>query len=92
MITEQFLVDHGFETNHPDNVVLKKYYKVSKENPEWRVMVEQGYIPLTNKLTYNISCWKCNEQGAIIKRTSISNASTLDDLYSITKLCDITID
>ena len=45
-LTKEKLIEFGFETNHPE-YTLNKWYKKSK-NPEWRIMVDQDYLPLSN--------------------------------------------
>lgn len=87
-LTKEYLLEHGYETNHPDRV-LCRFYKTNNETPEWRVSVEQEYFPMSNKLTFNINCWKCNESSAIIKRSSISYATTVEELNNVIALCGI---
>lgn len=86
-LTKDYLINLGFETNHPE-YTLNKWYKKSK-NPEWRVMVEQEYLPLSNVLSYNVSCWSCDDRGAIMKRASLSDVRTTEDLHEIINLCNI---
>lgn len=86
-LTKEKLIEMGFETNHPEHT-LNKWYKKS-QNPEWRIMVEQDYLPLSNVLTFNVSCWSCNDKGAIIKRSSLSDVRTTEDLEMIINLCNI---
>lgn len=86
-LTKEKLIEFGFETNHPE-YALNKWYKKSK-NPEWRIMVEQEYLPLSNFLSYNVSCWLCNNKGAIIKRASLSDVRTVEDLQQLIYLCNI---
>lgn len=88
-LSKEYLLEHGYETNHPDHV-LCRLYKSNNENPEWRVSVEQEYIPLSNKLAFNISCWRCNETGAIVKRAAVSLANTVEELDAVIALCGIT--
>lgn len=89
-LSNEYLVAHGFGANHPDRV-LKKYYKHSMTKPEWRLSVTEEYIPMTNKLAYNIDAWRCAESGAIIKRASIHMAETVEELEGVTKLCGIDV-
>ena len=89
-LTKEYLLEHGYETNHPDRV-LCRFYKTNNKNPEWRVSVEQEYLPLSNKLGFNINCWRCNETGAIIKRASVSYADTVEELNAVIQMCGIDI-
>lgn len=87
-LTRDYFTSRGFETNHPD-YVLCKMYKHNTEGNEWRIMVEEEYIPLTNKLAYNINAWRCAETGAIIKRASVHMAEDSNELDTVIKLCGI---
>lgn len=86
-LTKEKLIESGFELDNP-NCALNKWYAYSK-NPEWRIMINQDYLPLSNQLAYNVSCWSCNEKGAIVKRSSLSDVRTVEDLQEIIKLCNI---
>lgn len=89
-LTRDYLISEGFETNHPE-YVLCKMYKHSKSNPEWRVSIEENYIPFSNKLAFDIDCWKCDESGTIVKRASVHFAETSEELESVIKLCNIDV-
>lgn len=86
-LTNEILIKNGFADNHPERV-LNKFYLHGK-NPEYRVNVETQYHTLSNKLGYSISCYKCDERGAIIKRASVSVTNSLEDLIDVMKLCEI---
>ena len=49
-VIKEYLLEHGYETDHPDRV-LCRFYKTNNKNPEWRVSVEQEYLPLSNNLS-----------------------------------------
>lgn len=89
-LTRDYLIANGYSINHPDRVLVK-FYKHSKAAPDWRVSIVEEYIPLTNKLAFNIDCWKCNNSGAIIKRASVHMAETVEELESVIKLCEINV-
>lgn len=87
-LTNDYLIKHGFETNHP-NRVLCHFYKTNNKNPEWRINIEQEYFPLSNRLVYNVNCWRCDEKGAIIKRSSVDYINTVEELNAVVSLCGI---
>ena len=90
-LTKDYLLEHGFNSNHPERV-LCNIYKYHKEKPEWRINISQEFIPLSNKLSFNIDCWRCGNNGAIIKRASLHMVNTVEELNAIVDLCGINID
>ena len=87
-ITNEILINKGFKSDNPKNV-LTTFYIMNKTKPEWRISLSRQYLPYSNKLTYNCDCWLCNDKGVIIKRASLSDVNTLEDLSSLIKLCNI---
>ena len=87
-LTKDYLFEHGFDSNHPERV-LCNIYKHHKENPEWQINISQESIPLSNKLTFNADCWRCGDNGAIIKRASLHMVNTVEELNAIVDLCGI---
>lgn len=88
-INDEFLERNGFQCNHPD-YVMKKWSK-NGVSPEWRVSLEPVYTPMTNKLSYNVDCWRCNDKGAIIKRGSLSYVTDYEDVVRLCDICDIDV-
>lgn len=90
VLTLETLKDAGFLSNHPENVLAKYYLASPKtESCEWRIMIEQDYLPGTNVLNFNVNMWKTNERGAIVKRASLSDCKTTEDLNTLISLCEI---
>ena len=87
-ITNDLLKEKGFKCDNPKNI-FTTYYIINKEKPEWRISLSRQYLPYTNKLTYNCDCWLCNDKGIIIKRASLSNINTIENLNTLIKLCNI---
>lgn len=87
VITNEILIKNGFETDHPERVLCK--YKKHGKNPEYLILIEQDYKSLSNELMYIVSCWITNDKGAIIKRSSLSNVKTIEELNDIIRLCNI---
>lgn len=89
-LTKEYLIENGFETNHPDKVLNTWFKKNKVGEPEWRITVTQEYISLSNQLMFNVDCWKCGENGNIIKRSSVHMTNRIEELEAVIELCDIT--
>ena len=86
-LTKETISNIGFELdNH--NCALSKWH-LSSKGSDWRIMIQEDYLPLSNELSYNVNCWYCNDRGAIIKRASLSDVKTTEDLQTIINLCNI---
>lgn len=83
-------LERNFKCDNPD-VIFPKYY-LSGEKPEWRITVEEGYIPKSNEKGYSVCAWRCNDSGAITKRCQAGYIKTLDELKLIIKLTDLPIE
>lgn len=87
-LTIDYLKEKGFTTNHPERV-LAKYFKSGNTPTQWRINVEQNYLPQSNQLMFDVFCWTTNESGQIIKRSSVSHINTVEDLNAIIEICNI---
>lgn len=88
-ITFDKLIALGFKEDQPGRC-LGRVIKTGK-NPEWRVSVERQYKSLSNELGYAVSCWKCDERGAINHRSSVSVIDDMDTLLKCIELCEISL-
>lgn len=82
-ITKEFLKSN-FKCDNPD-FLFPRYYKRG-EKPDWRISVEPGYIPGSNKIGYSVSSWRCDESGSIVKRCQAGYIKTTEELDLILKL------
>lgn len=92
-LTDEILIKNGFDNNHPERV-LNKFYLHSKPSggPEYRIMVEKVYKPMTNILGYSVSAWKTNDKRVIVYRASCGIIDTVEDLQMCITLCHINKD
>lgn len=87
-LTNEILIKLGFKSDNPNNV-LTTFYLNNTSKPEWRISITKVYKPYSNKLMFNVDCWLCNENGAIIKRSSLSDVTNINELQQIIDLCKI---
>ena len=89
-LTKEILANNGFKTNHEERV-FPTYYCYSAKNEEisWRIMITSEYLPLNNVISFNCDIWKCNEKGAVVKRATLTDVRTTEDLNAIIALCGI---
>lgn len=85
-LTKEKLIENGFTSNHPDRTLCNLY--LSSKNPEYRIDIEQTFKPSSNQLCFNVNCWLSNGL-VIIKRASLSDVTTIEELQSILNLCGI---
>jgi len=88
VITKELLEKLSFENNHPERV-LATFHKRAKELPEWNVTLETTYITNSNELAFNVSAWKCNDKGVIVKRVQAGFIKTTEELNKILDVCEM---
>lgn len=89
-LTKDILLNNGFKTNHEERVLPTFYcYSPKDEANSWRIMVTSEYLPLKNIVSYNCDIQKSNEKGAIVKRATLTDIRTCEDLNTIMALCGI---
>lgn len=86
-ITKDYLIEHGFTSDRPDDVLCR--FVKSPEDCSYRIMIERIHKPLNTETTWAVDCWKCNEHGAIVRRTNIRYTDNVEDLENIIKLANI---
>ena len=91
-ITEDFLKLNGFHTNHPERVIKKFYLSKTVDGCEFHVTAKQEYIVNTNKLYWNVDCWRADETGAIVKRSSVHYTNDVEELRKVMELCGIELE
>ncbi|MCQ2238187.1 MAG: hypothetical protein MJZ73_03025 [Bacteroidaceae bacterium] len=92
-LTKEKLANSGFKTNHEERVLPTYYcYSPKGQAEAWRIAVSSEYSPLTNSFSFSCEISKCNEKGAVIKRGSLTDIKTVEDLNGIIALCGIDLE
>ena len=87
-LTNDLLIKYGFKCDNI-NISCPRFYKKNENKPEWGISISKLYKPYSNKMTYNVDCWLCNNNGIIIKKSSLSDVTTNNELQQIIDLCKI---
>ena len=87
-ITEDFLKLNGFDTNHPERAIKKFYLSKTVAGCEFHVTA----IVNTNKQFWNIDCWRADETGVIVKRSSVHYTNDVEELRKVMELCGIELE
>lgn len=87
-LTIDYLKERGFQTNHPEKT-LPKFYK-KNTNPEWRIVVEPKANTIQNHITYEVECCRYDNSGVLIKRTTDSSVTSIEEFEGVANLCGIT--
>lgn len=91
-ITKEFLESKGFFSNHPERALGKYHLNNPKDcDYEYHITATQEYKPSTNKLCWNIDCWRSEEGISISRRSSVHYITDVDDLKKCIDLCDIDV-
>lgn len=86
-ITVEILKELGFEEKNP-NVIFSRLQKLGKD-PDTFIGVSKEYQGKTRDVVWDVNCWRADETGAIIRRSSVSGIKSLEELKSCTDLCGI---
>lgn len=88
-LTKEILISNGFKTNHEDRVLPTFYCYSPKNDADWRIMVTSEYLPLKNVFTFNCDIQVCDAKGTIVKRATLTDVRTIEDLNTILSLAGI---
>jgi hypothetical protein len=86
-ITVEKLKELGFEEKNP-NPVFSRLRKLGKD-PETYIGVSKEYQGKEREVVWEVNCWRADETGAIIRRSSVSGIRTFEDLKACTDLCGV---
>ncbi|MDO4214938.1 MAG: hypothetical protein Q4D12_03375 [Bacteroidales bacterium] len=89
-LTKEILLNNGFKTNHEERVLPTFYcYSDKAAASAWRIQATSDYLPMNNVFTFNLEITRSNEKGSIVKRATLTDVRTVEDLNAIMALCGI---